>query len=178
MNKKIAITNLIYTGVFILLIAFDRLTKQLAIKYLVKSVAGTGVFQTQEIEIIPNVFSLHYLENRGAAWGLFQNALWLFIVITIVVVVAMLYFYSRLPFERRYHLLRVSIIVLSAGAIGNFIDRIVWRYVVDFLYFKLIDFPVFNVADCYVCVAAVLLLYCLLFKYKDEDFFGKRNRAD
>lgn len=168
MNKKIVITNLIYTGVFILLIAFDRLTKQLAVKYLMK----------QEKEIIPNIFSLHYLENRGAAWGLFQNALWLFIIITIVVLVALLYFYSHLPFEKRYHLLRISIIILSAGAIGNFIDRIVWRYVVDFLYFKLIDFPVFNVADCYVCIAAVLILYCLLFKYKDEDFFGKRNRAD
>lgn len=168
MSKKIVVTNLIYTGVFILLIAFDRLTKQLAVEHLMK----------QEIEIIPNVFSLHYLENRGAAWGLFQNALWLFIIITIIVLVAMLYFYCRLPFEKRYHLLRVSIIILSAGAIGNFIDRIIWHYVVDFLYFKLIDFPVFNVADCYVCIAAVLILYCLLFKYKDEDFFGKRNREN
>lgn len=168
MNRKIVFTNLIYAGVFILLIAFDRLTKHLAIRYLMK----------QEIELIPDIFSLHYLENRGAAWGLFQNALWLFVIITIIVVVAMLYFYSHIPFEKRYHLLRISIIVLSAGAIGNFIDRIVWHYVVDFLYFKLINFPVFNLADCYVCLAAVLILYCLLFKYKDEDFFGKRNRED
>lgn len=168
MKKMYVISNLIYSGIFILLIAADRFTKQFAIRNLME----------QEREIIPNVLSLHYLENRGAAWGLFQNATWLFIIITIIVVSAMLYFYSRIPFERKYNLLRTSIIILSAGAVGNFIDRILWRYVVDFLYFKWINFPVFNVADCYVCIAAVLLLYCFLFKYKDEEFFGKRNHKN
>jgi len=64
---------------------------------------------------------------------------------------------------------------LAAGAIGNFIDRMMWHYVVDFLYIKAINFPVFNVADCYVCVAAVLLIYCLLFRYKEEDFLWKKK---
>lgn len=168
MKRKYIILNLIYSGIFILLIAVDRITKQFAIRNLMK----------QEIEIIPNVFSLHYLENRGAAWGWFQNATWLFISITVAVVFAMLYFYKRIPFEKKYNLLRISIIILSAGAIGNFIDRIMWRYVVDFLYFKWINFPVFNVADCFVCIAAVLLLYCILFKYKDEEFFGKRSHTN
>ncbi len=168
MKKKYVIPNLIYSGIFILLIAADRFTKQFAIQNL----------REQEKVIIPNVFSLHYLENRGAAWGLFQNATWLFILITIIVVFAMLYFYRRIPFEKKYNLLRISIIILSAGAVGNFIDRIMWRYVVDFLYFEWINFPVFNVADCFVCIAAVLLLYCFLFKYKDEEFFGKRNHTN
>lgn len=168
MKRQYVILNLIYSGIFILLIAVDRITKRFAIQNLMK----------QEIEIIPNVFSLHYLENRGAAWGWFQNATWLFISITVAVVFAMLYFYKRIPFEKKYNLLRISIIVLSAGAIGNFIDRIMWRYVVDFLYFKWINFPVFNVADCFVCIAAVMLLYCILFKYKDEEFFGKRSHTN
>lgn len=165
MKRKLVVANMLYAGIFILLIAIDRVTKQLAIRHLRK----------QEVEIIPDILSLHYLENRGAAWGWFQNATWLFVLVTIIVLAAMVYFYSRIPLERRYRLLRISIIVLSAGAVGNFIDRIIWRYVVDFIYVKWINFPVFNVADCFVCISAMMLLYCLLFKYKDEEFFGKRN---
>lgn len=165
MKKRYIVSNLIYTAIFIILIVLDRVTKEFAKNTLIKG----------EIEVVPDVFSLHYLENRGAAWGMLQNATWLFIAITIVVICAMIYFYGRIPFKRKYIFLRISIIMLSAGAIGNFIDRIMWHYVVDFLYFKWINFPVFNVADCYVCISAIMLFYCLLIKYKDEDFFGKRD---
>lgn len=168
MKKKFILANMLYAGIFILLIAIDRITKQMAVRYLMK----------QEVEVIPDILSLHYLENRGAAWGWFQNATWLFLIVTVIVIAAMVYFYSRIPWQKKYCLLRVSIIVLSAGAVGNFIDRIIWQYVVDFIYVKWINFPVFNVADCFVCISAVLLMYCLLFKYKDEDFFGKRNCAN
>lgn len=164
-NKKYVITNLLFALLFVMLIAVDRITKSLAVQYL----------RGNEKEVIPGVFSLHYLENRGAAWGMLQNAIWLFAIITIVVMAAMLYFYGRIPMERKFTLLRFNIILLAAGAIGNFIDRLMWRYVVDFLYFKYINFPVFNVADCYVCIAAVLLIYCLLFRYKDEDFLWKKK---
>lgn len=168
MKKRFVLANMLYAGIFILLLTIDRITKQMAIRYVMK----------QEIELIPDILSLHYLENRGAAWGWFQNATWLFVLVTIVVIAAMVYFYSHIPMEKKYSLLRVSIIILSAGAVGNFIDRIMWRYVVDFIYVKWINFPVFNVADCYVCISAVMLLYCLLVKYKDEDFFGKRNHTN
>lgn len=164
-NRKYVITNLFFAFLFVILILIDRITKNLAVQYL----------KGNEIELIPGVFSLHYLENRGAAWGMLQNAIWLFAIITIVVIAAMLYFYGRLPMERKYLLLRFTLILLAAGAVGNFIDRIMWHYVVDFLYFKYINFPVFNVADCYVCVAAVLLIYCLLFRYKEEDFLWKKK---
>ena len=168
MKRKFVVANMLYAGIFIVLIAIDRVTKQLAIRHLRK----------QEVEIIPDILSFHYLENRGAAWGWFQNATWLFILVTFIVLAAMVYFYSRIPLEKRYRWLRISIIVLSAGAVGNFIDRIIWRYVVDFIYVTWINFPVFNVADCFVCISAVMLLYCLLFKYKDEEFFGKRNHTN
>lgn len=167
-RSRFLLFNLIFAALFISFIAIDRLTKQWAIRSL----------REAEWEIIPDVFSFHYLENRGAAWGILQNATWLFAIITIVVIGAMIYFYGKIPTERKYHLLRFSILLLSAGAIGNFIDRIMWHYVVDFIYFKWISFPVFNVADCYVCIAAVLLLYCLLFKYKDEDFLWKKKSLD
>jgi signal peptidase II len=156
---------MVFAALFVLLLAFDRITKKLAMEYLM---AGDRV-------IIPNVLSLHYLENRGAAWGIFQNAFWLFFIITILVVAFMVFFYARIPFDKRYYLLRFTVILLSAGAIGNFIDRAVWHYVVDFIYFELINFPVFNVADCFVCISAVLLVYCLIFKYKDDDFIWKKS---
>lgn len=164
-NKKYVVMNVIFAFLFVLFVAADRITKNLAVQYL----------KGNELEIIPGVFSLHYLENPGAAWGMLPHATWLFAVITIVVMAAMVYFYGKLPFDRKYHLLRFTLILLSAGAIGNFIDRIFWRYVVDFLYFKYINFPVFNVADCFVCIAAALLLYCLLIRYKEEDFLWKKK---
>lgn len=165
MNKTVIKTNLIFSAVFILFIAIDRICKELAVTYLMK----------EEIELIPGILSLHYLENRGAAWGILENAFALFLIITILVLIAMLLFYVRLPFTKRYRLLRFTIIMMSAGAVGNFIDRICWRYVVDFIYLKCINFPVFNVADCFVCVAAVLLIYCLLFYYKDDDLSWKKS---
>ena len=72
---------------------------------------------------------------------------------------------------------RMCLYFIGAGAIGNMIDRMFRKYVVDFIYFRLIDFPVFNVADIYVTVAAVLLIVLVVFYYKDEDFdkiFSKR----
>jgi signal peptidase II len=69
----------------------------------------------------------------------------------------------------RYRPLQIVLVFLIAGAIGNLIDRCYLGYVVDFLYFKLIDFPIFNVADCYVTVSAVVLVALLLFYYREED---------
>ena len=94
-----------------------------------------------------NVFELSYLENRGAAFGILQGKQWPLIIFTVIVLMIIIYLYLM----------------------GNFIDRVMQGYVVDFFYFRLIDFPVFNVADIYVTVAAILLILCLLF-YKEEDF--------
>jgi len=90
-------------------------------------------------------------------------------VITIAVVILLCVWYRKIPVSKRFRLLNVVVILFIAGALGNLIDRIVNNYVVDFFYFRLINFPVFNVADIYVTVAAVLLILCLLF-YKEEDF--------
>ena len=66
--------------------------------------------------------------------------------------------------------LRICAVFIFSGAIGNFIDRLKLGYVVDFFYFKLIDFPVFNVADIYVTVAAFAMIILGLFYYKEEDY--------
>jgi signal peptidase II len=85
------------------------------------------------------------------------------------VFVAALYVIWKLPDEKKFVPLRICITLITAGAAGNLIDRVAQGYVVDFLYFILIDFPIFNVADCYVTVATAVLLILLMKVYSDED---------
>ena len=75
----------------------------------------------------------------------------------------------RMPEDKRYRPLAVCLMLVAAGAVGNMIDRVSQGFVVDFLYFRLIDFPVFNVADCYVTIAAFCLVILVMFYYSDED---------
>ena len=146
----------------VLLILLDQLTKNAATKYLMED---------GPIVLWEGVFELRYLENRGAAFGIMQNKQIFFIIMTIVVLLFLTYIYlKRIPSERRYIPMNVIAILLAAGAIGNLIDRLTLNYVVDFFYFKLIDFPIFNVADIYVTIAAALLIIFSLFYYKEDDF--------
>ncbi|MCD8300834.1 MAG: signal peptidase II, partial [Clostridiales bacterium] len=120
------------------------------------------------IQIVKNAFELYYLENHGAAFGILQGRRGAFILITVVVLVLAAYIYARLPFNSGYRLLRILIVFIASGAVGNFIDRVRQGYVVDFFYIKLINFPVFNVADIYVTVCVILLIIYLIFFVKEE----------
>ena len=101
----------------------------------------------------------------------------LFIVIALVMLAASGYLLIRMPRNKHYLPLEILVVLIAAGAVGNMIDRILYNYVVDFLYFKLIDFPIFNVADIYVTVFAIYLSVLLLFVYKesDLDFIGRKS---
>lgn len=143
---------------FVFLTFLDQLTKKIASMYLIGN----------DITIIPNILELHYLENKGAAWGLFQNSTWILGCFSLLILGVIFYAYFKLAFEKRYLFLRIIFCMLAAGASGNCIDRFWHHYVVDFIYVSAINFPVFNVADCYVTIAAVLLLYALIFCYKDD----------
>lgn len=121
------------------------------------------------IPIIENVFEIHYIRNSGAAWGLFQNKQIIFYICTVFVLILGSIFYIRCTKTDKYTDLRILLVLIMSGAVGNFIDRLRFQYVIDFLYFKLIDFPVFNIADCYVTIGFIFMLILLLFKYKDED---------
>ena len=116
------------------------------------------------------VFQLEYLENRGAAFGLFQNQRLFFFLSVVFVFLAVLWFYSKVPMNRHFLPLRICAVLVMSGAIGNFIDRLRLNYVVDFLYFKLINFPVFNVADMFVTFATAILVIRVLFVYEEDDF--------
>ena len=158
-----------------LLVLLDQATKLAAVSAL----KDGGPFV-----LIPGVFQLQYLENRGAAFGLLQNARIFFLAVTLIALAAVIYVLVRLPLKRRYIVLRFLMVLIAAGAVGNMIDRVFLGYVRDFLYFSLIDFPIFNVADIYVTCATILLILLLLFYYKEEDDFaflspgGKKGKAD
>ena len=81
-----------------------------------------------------------------------------------------LYAWIRIPKERFYLPLLTIATVLAAGALGNFIDRFFRGYVIDFIYFSLIDFPVFNLADIYVVASGIFLILFVCTKYRDDDF--------
>ena len=143
----------------ILLTTFDQWTKHMAVLHL----AGQ-----EDIIIIPGVFQLQYLENKGAAFGMLQNQIPLFVILTGIYLCAAIWFYFKTPKKKKYALMHMICILLTAGAIGNFIDRIRLGYVVDFFYFSLINFPIFNVADIYVVVSFCVLILQFLFFKKDK----------
>lgn len=148
--------------VTVLLTVLDQLTKYAAVLYL-KGTRG--------IVLIPRVFELFYLENTGSAWGMFAGMKWLFLILTATIMAVIFYSWKKVPKSRKYTAFRILSCFLAAGAAGNALDRIFRGYVVDFLYFSLIDFPVFNVADCFVCISLILIFIL----YRNEDFQWIKN---
>lgn len=149
------------------LIGLDQLFKWLAVVHLKNQ---------PPFVLIPNVFELHYNENPGAAFGILSDHRWVFISITIIVMVFLLVLLLSGRFKK-YKLLNASAILIVAGGIGNLIDRIAYGYVVDFLYFKLINFPIFNFADCCVVIGSVMLLIFFFFFYEEKPK-GRHKAAD
>ena len=162
------VTSIIYSAILVLILIFlDQYTKSLAINHLMNK---------EDFVLIPGVLQFHYLENTGAAFSLLEGKQLLFAIITPVLLIALAYVLIRLPQTKKYTLLSYIIVFITAGAIGNYIDRISNNYVVDFIYFSLINFPVFNVADIYVTCSVIALFLVILFYYKDEDLEEIKKR--
>ena len=111
---------------------------------------------------IPGVVSLAYVQNTGAAWSSFQGMIWLFVLIFAL-------FTAFLLWELITHKLGLNLfeqwclVIVYGGAVGNIIDRLRLGFVVDMFYLKFMDFPIFNVADCFICLGAFALIIELLF---------------
>lgn len=145
------------------LIVLDQITKRIAVNALAEG---------RSIPLIKGVLQFTYVENHGAAFGILQNALPFFVVITLAALAAIFYILVRIPAQRRFAPMRIALCFIAAGAVGNFIDRLLFSYVRDFIYFCLIDFPVFNVADIYITCATFILMFLALFYYKEDDDFA------
>lgn len=144
----------------LLLVMLDQVTKGMAVQFL----KGGEPFVLWD-----GVFEFRYLENRGAAFGMLQGQRVFFLITGVIVFVVVVYLLLHMSKEAHYWPLRLIAICILSGAWGNMIDRLRLSYVVDFFYFKLIDFPIFNVADIYVSVGTAVLVVLILFYYKDED---------
>lgn len=160
MKQKVKL-SVIGMIIVIILLLFDQYTKYMAVLLLKDA---------PSFVLLEGVFELRYLENHGAAFGVLQEQRVVLLLITVVILGVLGFFYWKIPAGRKYYPLLGTGLLLAAGAVGNMIDRFVNGYVVDFLYFKLIDFPIFNVADCYVVVAAAAAFFLICFYYKEEDF--------
>lgn len=142
------------------LVALDQWTKWLAVIHL----KGKGPYV-----LIDGILEFYYFENRGAAFGTMQNKQILFYILTPIILIILVWLFSKLPRKKRFFPFRIFSVILAAGAVGNLIDRVVNQYVIDFVYVVAIDFPIFNVADCYITISAIVLILLYLFYYKEEE---------
>jgi signal peptidase II len=146
--------RLLFYGLFAALIVIaDQITKLLVLDKI--PLHG-------HVDAIPGLFHLTYVQNTGAAFSSFQGMRWLFVGIFLVLTAALLFEYFKKPmafatFER------VCLAAVYGGALGNVIDRVRLGYVVDMICVDFMDFPVFNVADCFITCGCVLLLVHLVF---------------
>ncbi|WP_041607658.1 signal peptidase II [Halobacteroides halobius] len=134
---------------FLVTLVLDQLTKYLVVK---------NFTLYQSIPIIKDVFHLTYVQNRGAAFGILQNQVTFFIVISIVVIGLLIYFYHELPLDNFWN--RFALGLALGGTIGNLIDRVRVGYVIDFLDFRI--WPVFNIADSAIVVGVSIFSYWML----------------
>ncbi|MGF7144085.1 signal peptidase II [Anaerotaenia torta] len=119
---------------------------------------------------IQDVFSLQYHENTGAVWGIMSGKVQLLSIFTCIVFLLIVFLYFKIPQDKKYRPLRLVTVFILAGAVGNLIDRVFLGYVVDFIYFELINFPLFNIADSYLTVSCIVLFLLAVFHYKEDDF--------
>lgn len=137
---------------------------------LVKYIVDRNMELYSSIPVIKDIFEIRYIRNTGAAFGLLADKQIIFYICTVIVLIFGVLFYIRCVKRNMFKDIRRVIVLILSGAVGNLIDRLRFQYVIDFFYFKLIDFPVFNIADCYVTIGFIFLIILMLFKYKDEDF--------
>ncbi len=148
------IVQIITVALILLGVGLDQLTKYLVV---------TNMELYESIDVIPGVFRFTYVQNKGAAFGSFDDQRWVFMLLSSVMIIGILvYIFLKKPREK---LMLSALILVVSGGIGNMVDRIFLGYVVDFIDFC--AFPqiwrwVFNVADTFVCVGVGILILWLI----------------
>ena len=156
--------RVLYAVIIFVGIVLDQITKLLALTFLT---------EVPTVSLIKGVLHLTYVENRGAAWGMLADHRWVFMLFsTIAILLLGVYLFRGVSYlsdkreDGTYPPLAplggVALALIVSGGIGNMIDRVALGYVVDFIDFRLINFPVFNGADCFVTVGAFTLAFHLI----------------
>jgi len=157
-----------YYLIALFIILIDQVTKWLIV---------TKMYLGESIPVIDDFLYITSHRNRGAAWGILQGQMWFFYVITIIVIVAIIYYIQKVAKGKL--LLGTSLALMLGGAIGNFIDRVVRKEVVDFIhtYIFSYNFPVFNIADSALVIGVILLMIQMLREEREskEKSYGENG---
>lgn len=155
-KKSSVIAVVLYSVIFLAVLAIDIISKLVI----------TNNFPVgRTVPIIDGVIHLTYVRNTGAAFGIFDNSTIFLTVLSIIIV--LIVFGAMVYYKPKDMLIRLSVCLICAGAVGNIIDRIRYGFVVDFIDVRIINFAVFNIADCFICIGVFLLVMYILF-HRDE----------
>ncbi len=171
---------MIYLLVAILIFALDFFSKRFMVAFLF----GKGFLEIlglspdnfgkliknrggESFEIIKDVFNFTYIGNKGAAWGIFGGKQTFLIILTILLIIFMGFVWYK--YRNKSKTLTTGLSFVTGGALGNLFDRVFYGEVVDFIDFEIINFPIFNVADIFVCIGAGLILIYFIFLEKEEN---------
>ncbi|MBE6626675.1 MAG: signal peptidase II [Ruminococcaceae bacterium] len=150
--------------VVVLSVVLDQLSKYLAVTYLT---------QIDTFPVIENVLHFTYVENRGAAFGMLSEHRWVFMVLSVVGIGALIVWLAISKVKSRW--LQCAIALVVGGGIGNMIDRVRLEYVIDFIDCRFINFYVFNIADSCVCVGCAMVVLAVII---DEVKEKKKRKAE
>lgn len=152
---------MIYYFISLLVFLIDQVTKY---------VIATRLELGDQIPVIGNFFLITSSRNKGAAFGILQNQLWFFIVVTVLVIIGIVWYMQKVKTEGR-RLLPIALALVLGGAVGNFVDRLVMGEVVDFLQFNFgsYTFPIFNIADSCIVIGVGLIILDTLLEGRREQ---------
>ena len=148
----------LYLTLTTLLVIIDQITKYLTVQ---------NIAFNEVIEVVPNVVSLTYIQNTGAAFSILEGQMWFFYIITILVMGFLLYY--MVVEARNDKPLGIILSIVLAGTIGNFIDRLINQSVIDMIKLEFIDFAIFNVADSFLTIGVILLLLYTVYQERKTN---------
>ena len=146
-----------------ILVIIDQLTKYLTVE---------NIASHELVEVIPNILSFTYIQNSGAAFSILEGQMLFFYIVSVIVIAFLLYYmYTE---AQNNKILGILLSIVLAGTIGNFIDRLLYQYVIDMIQLEFVNFAIFNVADMFLTVGVALLFIYTLFEDRINEYIQKK----
>lgn len=146
-----------------ILVIIDQLTKYLTVE---------NIALYEVVEVIPNILSFTYIQNSGAAFSILERQMLFFYIVSVIVIAFLLYYmYTE---AQNNKILGILLSIVLAGTIGNFIDRLLYQYVIDMIQLEFVNFAIFNVADMFLTVGVALLFIYTLFEDRINEYIQKK----